>query len=92
MNDLRPAETKPFATRDATGAIVVPAEEIARGLGISIEMFLAGLRAGIVYQAAEQGLGSDAGRRRLTFRFRHRQFRVIVDEEGYVVHPGHHPG
>jgi hypothetical protein len=90
--EARQAGNEPFTTRDAAGALTVSAEDVAGGLGISIEMFLVGLRAGIVFQATEQGLGLDAGRRRLTFRFRHRQFQVIVDESGRVVHASRNPG
>jgi hypothetical protein len=92
MTGPPPAAHEPFATQDAAGAITVPAEDIAVGLGVPVEIFLAGLRAGIVYQTAELGLDSDAGRRRLTFRFRHRQFQVIVDENGYIVHASPHAG
>lgn len=70
--------------RDGT-TIVVPAEVIAAGLGLSTEAFLAELRAGLVYETTEKGTAEDSGRFRLTFRFRSRQFRLLIDETGQLL-------
>lgn len=70
--------------RDAATTIVVPAERIAAGLGLSTETFIANLRAGLVYEITEKGVAEDSGRFRLTFRFRSRQFRLLIDEAGAV--------
>lgn len=70
--------------RDNTITIVVPAELVAAGLGLSTEAFIANLRIGLVHEITEKGVGDDSGRFRLTFRFRSRQFRALVDEAGAV--------
>jgi hypothetical protein len=70
--------------RDNTTTLVVPAELVAAGLGLSTETFIANLRAGLVYEITEKGAGEDLGRFRLTFRFRSRQFRALVDEAGAI--------
>jgi hypothetical protein len=40
------------------------------------------MRRGIVYGVVEQGVGEDAGRLRLTFRYRARSWTVVVEADG----------
>lgn len=70
--------------RDNTTTIVMPAELVAAGLGLSTETFIANLRAGLVYEVTEKGVAEDSGRFRVTFRFRSRQFRALIDEAGAI--------
>ncbi len=74
-----------FATIESDGAITVQAEPVAAGLGLSIEAFLGNLRAGVVFQAMERGIDEDAGRLRITFRYRNRQFQVVTDGGGRIL-------
>ena len=67
------------------GDVEVDASLIARGLNLPIEQFMAELRRGIVYSTTERGIGEDAGRCRLTFRYRSRVFQLIVTTSGAVV-------
>jgi hypothetical protein len=46
---------------------------------------MAELRCGLVYQVAEKGTAGDEGRIRLTFRYRARECRIVVDASGAVV-------
>jgi len=78
----------PFAIRDTDGAILVPAETVARELGLSTEALLQNLRAGVVYQTTERGVDDDAGKLGVTFRYRNRQFQAVVDDGGHLVHSG----
>ena len=74
-----------FASVEADGAIVVSAEMVASGLGLSIDALLQQMRTGLVYQATERGIEEDAGNLRITFRYRNRQFQAVVDRSGHIV-------
>jgi hypothetical protein len=76
----------PFATIESDGAITVQAELIATGLGLSIDALLRNLRAGVIFQTMERGIDEDAGRLRITFRYRNRRFQVVTDGSGQTVH------
>ncbi len=43
------------------------------------------LRQGLVFQTHETGLGDDAGTYRLTFRYRAREWRLRVAEDGTLL-------
>ena len=64
---------------DAAGDPVLRAEQAAALLGVTLEAFLADLRAGHVYSIVERGEGLDAGRLRLTLRNRATERRLVVD-------------
>ena len=53
-------------------------------IGDRIERLMAELRAGHIYQSAEEGTEADTGQMRLTFRFRARVARLIVGHDGSV--------
>jgi hypothetical protein len=67
------------------GEITVDARLIAPDLGLTPEEMMAELRCGLVYQVAEKGTAADEGRIRLTFRYRARECRIVVDASGAVV-------
>ena len=56
----------------STDGFVVEAEVVAGELGPSPDAFWRELKRGIVYGVVERGEGEDAGRVRLTFRYRAR--------------------
>ena len=58
---------------------------IAPHLGLTPEEMMAELRCGLVYQVAEKGTAADEGRIRLTFRYRARECRIVVDASGAIV-------
>src|SRR5258708_17167896 len=67
------------------GEITVDARLIAPHLGLTPEEMMAELRCGLVYQVAEKGTAADEGRIRLTFRYRARECRIVVDASSAVV-------
>jgi len=67
------------------GEITIAADLLAPKLGLSVEVLKAEMRRGYVYSVTEQGIGSDAGRTRLTFRYRTRSWCVVVDPDGTLV-------
>jgi len=66
----------------ADSEITIDAERLAPKLGLSAEALKAGMRKGIVSSVAETGLNEDAGRTRVTFRYRTRAWTVVVDPDG----------
>ena len=69
----------------SSGEITVDARLIAPRLGLTAEGLMAEMRRGLVYQVAEIGIAADAGRLRLTFRYRARECRLVVDHDGAIV-------
>jgi hypothetical protein len=78
-------------TRDADGSFVVDAVLVAPGLGLTPEAFMRELQQGLVFQIHESGTGEDSGTHRLTFRYRSREWRMIVDDDGLVLQAGPGP-
>ena len=66
----------------ADGEITVDAELLAPKLGLSAEALKAEMRKGIVSSVAETGIDEDAGRTRVTFRYRTRAWTVVVEPDG----------
>jgi hypothetical protein len=60
---------------------VVEAELVSGKLGLSPDAFWREMRRGVVYGVAERGDGDDAGRVRLTFRYRARSWSVTLEEK-----------
>lgn len=58
---------------------VVDAETAADGLGLPVDVFWREVRRGLVFSVVERGQGEDAGRTRLTLRYRSRSWSVIRD-------------
>jgi uncharacterized protein DUF6522 len=55
---------------------------LAAKLGLSVDRLRAEMRRGIVYGVVERGVGEDAGRLRLTVRYRARSWTVVVEADG----------
>jgi hypothetical protein len=55
---------------------------LAAKLGLSVDRLRAEMRKGIVYGVVERGVGEDAGRLRLTVRYRARSWTVVVEADG----------
>ena len=68
-----------------SGEITVDACLIASHLGLTPEEMMIELKRGLVYQVTEKGTAADKGRMRLTFRYRARECRIIIDAGGAVV-------
>ena len=69
----------------ADGGITIDAELVASKLGLSAESLKAEMRKGIVYSVTERGIDEDVGRTRLTFRYRSREWIVVVDPDGNLI-------
>ena len=67
------------------GEITVDARLIAPHLDLTPERMLAEVRRGLVYQVAEKGVAADEGCIRLTFRYRERECRIVIDADGTVI-------
>lgn len=67
------------ASASESREIMIDAATIAPRLGLTPECFMEELRRGLVFQVTETGVGEDAGRIRLTFRYRAREFSMILD-------------
>lgn len=67
------------------GSIVFDAARIAPLLGLSPSRMMAELQRGSLYQVSETGTGADAGRTRVTFRYRARQIALIIDGAGRTI-------
>ena len=60
----------------------IEAGVLAAKLGLSVDRLRAEMRRGIVYGVVERGVGEDAGRLRLTFRYRACLWTVVVEADG----------
>ena len=58
----------------------VDAGLVAEKLGLSPDIFWREMKRGIVYGVAERGEGDDAGRVRLTFRYRARSWSITLED------------
>src|SRR5688572_18353161 len=67
------------------GAFLIEASVIAAGLDVEPAQVLVLIRSGEITSISEQGVGEDAGFHRLTFHYRNRRFRLIVDRAGQIV-------
>ena len=67
------------------GAFLIEASVIAAGLDVEPAQVLTLIRSGEITSISEQGVVEDAGFHRLTFHYRNRRFRLIVDEAGQIV-------
>jgi hypothetical protein len=78
------------AAMDGAGAVIrigssevtIEAEYLADKLGLSAEQLQIEMRRGAVQGAVERGVGEDAGRLRLNFRYRTRAWALIVEPDG----------
>jgi Family of unknown function (DUF6522) len=70
------------AITQSDDGFVVDAELVAGQLGLLPDAFWRELQRGIVYGVVERGEGTDAGRTRLTFRYRARSWSVTLEGDG----------
>ena len=68
--------------RIGSSEITIEAEYLADRLGLSPEQLQIEMQRGAVYGAVERGAGEDAGRLRLSFRYRTRAWALIVEPDG----------
>ena len=69
------------------GDATIEASYLAARLGLTVERLRAEMRRGIVYGVIERGEGADAGRKRLTVRYRDRVWSVIAAPDGHFEEP-----
>ncbi len=62
--------------------VTVEAGYLAARLGLSVARLRTEMRGGIIYSVVERGVGEDAGRLRLTFRYRARTWTMVVQRDG----------
>jgi len=62
--------------------VTVEANYLAGRLGLPVDRLLTEMRRGIIYSVVERGIGEDAGRLRLTFRYRARAWTVVIQRDG----------
>jgi hypothetical protein len=62
--------------------VTVEASYLAARLGLPVDRLRAEMRRGIIYSVVERGVGEDAGRLRLAFRYRARAWTVVVQPDG----------
>ena len=60
----------------------IEAGHLAAKLGLSVDRLRAEMRRRIIYGVVERGIGEDAGRLRLTFRYRARSWTVVIEPDG----------
>jgi hypothetical protein len=65
--------------------VTVEASCLAARLGLSVDRLRAEMQRGIIYSVVERGMGEDAGRLRLTFRYRARTWTVVVQRDGTLI-------
>ena len=63
----------------------IDAERIAGALDLPTAHFLVEMRRGNVRGTVERGVGTDAGRSRLTIRHRGRRLVMVLDENGGLI-------
>ena len=67
--------------------VTVEASYLAARLGLPVDQLRTEMRRGIIYSVVERGTGEDAGRLRLTFRYRSRAWTVVVQRDGTLSEP-----
>ena len=65
--------------------ITIDAEVLAPRLGLTVEALKQNMAKGLVVSLAETGQDEDAGRTRLTFRYRARVWRVVIEADGSLL-------
>ena len=82
MSDAVP---DPGCVKVGDDAVGVDAEIVAQGLGLEPGAVLQIMRSGAITGICEQGIGEDAGRHRITFFYKGRRLRLIVEAPGRLV-------
>ena len=71
--------------RDDTGDVEVDSTAVAAAFGLPLAFFRTELRRGNVRGTVERGVGADAGRHRLVFRYRGQRRVLIRQPDGRLV-------
>lgn len=77
---LSDADTHPEMTIDA--------DVVAPLLSLEPSAFIAAVRRGAVLQRTERGIDQDAGLYRITFRYRRRHCRIVINPAAGTIAPG----
>ena len=72
----------PNAVSLVEGQITIDAELLAPKLGLSVTALKDNMAKGLVTSLAETGIDEDAGRTRLTFRYRSKVWRLVREADG----------
>lgn len=75
----------PTAVQVDGNEITIDAEVLAPKLRLNVEALKENMVKGHVTSVAETGRDEDAGRTRLTFRYRTRVWRVVVEADGSLI-------
>jgi len=67
------------------GEITIDAELLAPKLGLSVAALKIEMRSGSIDSVAEAGIEEDAGRTRVTFRYRTRAWTAVIEPDGSAV-------
>ena len=62
--------------------ITIDADVLAPRLGLTVEALKENMARGLVMSVAETGEDEDAGRTRLTFRYKARVWRIVIEADG----------
>jgi hypothetical protein len=60
---------------------VIDAQAAAAGLGLPVDLLWREVRCGLVFSVVERGEGEDAGRMRLTLRYRSKSWSVTQQHD-----------
>jgi hypothetical protein len=66
-------------------AVEISADLVADGLSVAPQEVPLLMRAGEITSLHEQGVDRDAGRSRLTFFYKGKRFRIVIDANGHVI-------
>ncbi len=77
---MSPCSSAPISIEN--GEVTVDAEALASKLGLTVEALKQNMAKGLVMGVTETGENEDAGRTRLTFRYRARVWRVVIEADG----------
>lgn len=69
----------------SNGDITIDAEALAPKLGLTVRALKENMAKGLVTSVAETGVDEDAGRTRLTFRYRTQVWRIVVEADGRLI-------
>lgn len=69
----------------AGGEIEVEAGHIAAGLGLPVSQLKELMQEAAITSRCERGVDDDEGRYRLTFFYKSRRLRLVIDREGRLV-------
>lgn len=69
----------------ADAGIEVDAALIGAAFDLTPQQVMREMREGVITSRAEQGIGADAGRRRLTFFRGRKRVRFVLDDSGAVL-------